>query len=383
MTRDTKVRLIAFIVLSVVALTYVGANYLGIVDRALGRGYKVQVLLPASGGLYEGSEVTYRGVKIGRVSNMTVGERGLRVDVAMEEEAEVPASAAVRVYNLTAVGEQYISFEPTSNSGPMLQDGDTIRGSLDSLPVGEDVLLRNLSRFALDLDSEELNTVIAELGHVFRDNATPLHSMVDNAQLFLEEAQANEAPTIALLRRAQTVLQTQAEHADDIRSFASDLAAFTDTLADSDSDLRAVLKNAGPASAEVKKLMRTLQAVLPAFAIHLVHVTDVLDARLPALEQLLVTFPKLIAVGPAALLDVKGEKFGRVNLNMNQDPPPCMDGYLPPSQWRATYEESFVDFYPAECKSGPPINMRGMKYAPPPTDWKSSLTGEDPVKVAP
>jgi phospholipid/cholesterol/gamma-HCH transport system substrate-binding protein len=111
----------------------------------------------------------------------------------------------------------------------------------------------------------------------------------------------------------------------------------------------------------------------------MVRVSDVLDARLPALEQLLVTFPRLIAAGPSALVaDSTGQLFGRVNLNLNFDPPACTEGYLPPSQWRLFSDETFLPFFPAQCESGPPINMRGMNYAPKPTDWKSSLTGGTP-----
>lgn len=379
MTRDTRIRLIAFAIVSALGLTYVGGNYLGVVDRILGRGYTVNVVLPASGGIYEGAEVTYRGVKVGKVTKMSVAPTGLRVAVALEEEARVPASSTVRVANLSAVGEQFISFEPTSASGPMLQDGSTIRGNAESLPVGEDVLLQHLSAFVSDLDSDDLNVVIKELGTAFRDNATPLRSMVDNAQLFLAEAQANQDETIALLRNAQTVLETQSEREDDIQSALDDLGKFTETLADSNDDIETVLEDAGPAAKEVELLVRTLRATLPAFLTHAIRISDVLDARLPALEQLLVTFPRLIAAGPNALtFDSTGQGFGRVNLNLNQSPPACTEGYLPPGQWRLPSEESFLPFFPAKCKSGPPVNMRGNNFTPPPTDWKSSLTGGKP-----
>jgi phospholipid/cholesterol/gamma-HCH transport system substrate-binding protein len=379
MTRDTRIRLIAFAIVSALGLTYVGANYLGIVDRMLGRGYNVDVILPASGGIYEGSEVTYRGVKVGKVSKMTVDRDGLRVRVALKEEARVPASSMVRIDNLSAVGEQFISFEPTSNSGPMLQDGSTIRGNAESLPVGEDVLLQHLSAFVSDLDSDDVNVLIKELGTMFRDNATPLRSMVDSSQAFIAEAQANQDETIALLRNAQTVLETQSDRADDIESALDDLAKFTETLADADDDIETLLEDAGPATKEVELFVRTLRATLPSFLTYFVRVNDVFDARLPALEQLLVTFPRLIAAGPSALVfDSTGQGFGRVNLNLNFDPPACTEGYLPPAEWRLTTDETFLPYYPAQCKSGPPINMRGMNYAPKPTDWKSSLTGGTP-----
>lgn len=376
MRRGIKVRLIAFALLSALGTVYVGASYLGIVDQILGRGYTVHVVLPSSGGLYEGSEVTYRGVKIGKVSKMNVDGEGLRVDVALEDDARVPANAPVYVHNLSVVGEQYISFEPGSKKGPMLQDGDTVRGTKDSLPLGEDVLLQDLDRFVSSLDAKELNTVVSELGTMFTDNANPLRSMVDSTQAFIEAAAANESATVDLLNDAKTVLQTQQASSTEIRSFARDLAAVTGTLAASDAEIRRILAQAGPAADELKSLVSTLRKVLPPMLLHLVNVTEVLDARLPALEQLLVTFPRLVSAGPSALTP-GDQKFGRVNLNLNQSPPACMDGYLPPGQWQPTSRESFVPYYPAECASGPPVNMRGMKHAPDPIDWKSQQGGDE------
>ena len=57
MTRSTKIRLVAFAVLSAVGITYITASYLGFIDRVLGRGITVYATLPSSGGLFEGSEV--------------------------------------------------------------------------------------------------------------------------------------------------------------------------------------------------------------------------------------------------------------------------------------------------------------------------------------
>ena len=251
-----------------------------------------------------------------------------------------------------------------------------MHGTKDSIPLGEDVLLQDLSRFVSSLDSGELNTVVTELGTMFKDNANPLRSMVDSTQEFVEAAASNESATIDLLDNAKTVLRTQQDNSTNIRSFANDLADVTGTLADSDADLRRVLDRAGPAADELTSLMTSLRKTLPPLLLHLVNVSEVLDARLPALEQLLVTFPRLISAGPSALTP-GDQKFGRVHLNLNQDPPACMDGYLPPGQWRPTSQESFVPYFPAECESGAPVNMRGMKYAPEPIDWKSQLAGGD------
>lgn len=332
-----------------------------------------------------GSEVTYRGVKIGKVSRMTVHEGGLRVDLALEDEAEVPKDSEVFVHNLSAVGEQYLDFEPTTTEGPYLGEGDVITGDRAGLPVGEDVLLENLGSMIRSIDKRDLKVVVDELGLMFAGNAQPLRSMITDGQLLVAEARANQAETIALLDNAQPVLETQAANGENIRAFSRDLAALTDTLRLSDKQVRQILDDGAPAATEAEALVSGLRPVLPEFLSNTTEVTRVMAERRDGIEQLLVTFPRVISAGPTALLvdGPSGQKFGRVHLNFNSSPPACTDGYLPRNQWRPTSDTSFVAYYPAQCNAGAPVNMRGMKYAPPPAggpaapSYTGLITGTD------
>ncbi|WP_182523604.1 MlaD family protein [Nocardioides dongkuii] len=361
MTRGVKTRLLAFVVLAAVGVVYVAGSYLGLVDRILGRGIEVEATLPGSGGLFEGSQVTYRGVKVGEVDAMHVTRTGLRLDLALEEGTEIPEDSRLEVHNLSAVGEQYLDVIPPDDSGPYVEDGDVLVGDEDSLPVGEDDLLVDLDELVRSVDQDNLNTVIEELGTTFQDTADPLEQMVESGSDFLEAALANEEATFGLLDNGRTVLETQQRHRTDIRVFARSLADLTGELRGRDPELRTVLEGGGSAVREVEALVAGLEPTLPVFIGDLVTLNQILTTRLPALEQLLVTFPKIVANG---FTGTPGDGYGHINLQLAQTPGPCRDGFMPTDQWRPASDLTDTEIFPAECREGPPANMRGSKYAP-------------------
>jgi phospholipid/cholesterol/gamma-HCH transport system substrate-binding protein len=361
MTRAIKIRLLAFLVLSAVGIVYVAGSYLGIVDRVLGRGLTVHATLPASGGLFVGSEITYRGVKVGKVSGMDVIPSGVRLDLALKEGTRIPTSSKLYVHNLSAVGEQYLDFEPASKAGPYAEAGDTLKGDASSMPESTDDLITSMNGLVSSLNRDELSTAVSELGTMFRGTADPLSRMVESGMKFVAEAQASQQQTIDLLGTGQTVLTTQQANADNIRGFARDLAAFTAGLKGSDKDLRTVLQGGQPALNEVRSLLEGIEPTLPVFISNLVTVNQVVTARLPALEQTLVTFPRVIESG---FTGTPGDGYGHINLQMNYDVPPCTVGYKPKKDWLPATDTRDLPFYPAKCLSGAPYNMRGSKYAP-------------------
>jgi phospholipid/cholesterol/gamma-HCH transport system substrate-binding protein len=361
MTHGVKIRLMAFVVLSAVGIVYVASSFLGLTDRVLGRGLTIDATLPASGGLFTGSEVTYRGVKVGKVSAMDVTPKGLRVRLALKDGTKIPLDSKIHVHNLSAVGEQYLDFEPPDHDPPYAKTGDVIKGDQSSLPTSEELLLTQMNSMVQSVDKDELATVIGEAGTMFRGTANPLQRMVDSGTQFVDAAAASSDDTITLLETGQTVLQTQADHEKDIQTFARGLADLTGTLRTSDKDLRTILQGGPAAVREVDSLLKGLEPTLPVFLSNLVTTNQVLTANLPALEQMLVVFPHVIAAG---FTGTPGDGYGYINLQFNNSVAPCTEGYKPPSQWRPATDVRDGPIYPAKCKSGPPKNMRGYNYAP-------------------
>ena len=377
MTRGIKVRLIAFLVLSAVGIVYVAGSFLGITDRLLGRGLMLHATLPTSGGLFVGSEVTVRGVKVGKVSGMEVIPSGVRVDLALKDKTRVPLDTTVHVHNLSAVGEQYLDLEPRANKGPYAEAGDTFAGDADSLPMSEEQLLTEMDAMVSSVDGNELSSVVSELGQMFSGSADPLRRMVDSGTTFVDAAAANKDATLSLLDTGRTVLQTQADHEADITRFARGLADLTGTLKTSDKDLRTILQGGPGAVREVDSLLKGLEPTLPVFLSNLVTVNQVLTTNLPGLEQTLVTFPRVIASG---FTGTPGDGYGHINLQLDNSVPPCTKGYLPNGQWRPATDLSDKPYFNAKCLSAPPVNMRGSKYAP--RTGSSGATGNN-YRVSP
>jgi len=124
-----------FVVLSLLGVSYVGFNYVGLGDILFGPGgCTVSADFPDSGGIFTNAEVTYRGVTVGKVGQLHLADytgpdgqqvRGVRVDLRLNScsHPAIPANAQAYVSDRSAVGEQYVNLEPTSGAGPYLAKG--------------------------------------------------------------------------------------------------------------------------------------------------------------------------------------------------------------------------------------------------------------------
>jgi phospholipid/cholesterol/gamma-HCH transport system substrate-binding protein len=136
----------------------------------------------------------------------------------------------------------------------------------------------------------------------------------------------------------------------------------TETLRAADPALRETLQGGQGAARQLDSLLRGMEPTLPVLLSNLVTVNQVVTTRLPAVEQLLVTYPRIISSG---FTGTPGDGYGHVQLQFDGDPPACRKGYLPPERWRPSSDLSDRrPYYAAHCALGAPYNLRGTKHAP-------------------
>ncbi|WP_142394990.1 MlaD family protein, partial [Mycobacterium avium] len=97
--------------------------------------YQVTIRLPESGGLLANQDVSVRGIRVGRITSLRPIPSGVEVVANINAHTKIPASSPVRVSGLSPAGEQYIDFEPTSNTGPFLSNGSVIGPQHTTTPI--------------------------------------------------------------------------------------------------------------------------------------------------------------------------------------------------------------------------------------------------------
>ncbi|HEV2086776.1 MAG TPA: MlaD family protein, partial [Cryptosporangiaceae bacterium] len=317
-----KLQVTAFVVLAALGVAFVGIRYVGLGDALLGRTYQVHADFAESGGIFTNAAVTYRGVQVGRVGELTLRPDGVRVSLRLDDGVQVPANTRAVVTNRSAVGEQYVDLRPPTGEGPYLRPDDVIPLRNTSGPLAVEVVLLHLDELVRSVGQEDLRIVIDELGKAFEGTGPVLRDMITQGDALLATATENLPQTIALIRDGQTVLDTQVASSTAIRSWANSLAQLSATLRASDADLRRLLANGPVASAELVALLRDLRPHVGLLLGNLITAGQIQARRVNGLEQILVTYPSVVAGNFTVTPGDGTAHFGLV-LNFD-DPPPCV-----------------------------------------------------------
>ena len=352
-TRATKLKLVAFAALALLGMSYLGFNYVGLDRVLLGSGYEVAADFRDSGGIFVNAEVTYRGVAVGRVTDMDLVEDGVRVTLTIEPDTDpIPAATEAFVATRSAVGEQYVDLRPTTADGPFLEDGSVIPVERTAIPVPVEQLLLNMDELVSSLDQENLRILVDELGRAFAGAGDDLGRLIDNGDLLLARAQESLPETLRLITDGRTVLETQVASRSAIQQWAADLRLVSDTLVEIDPTIRGLLLSAPDAGAALEDLVENAGPGLGSLVRNLDILNGVYIPRLDGVEQLLVTYPDVVSGGFSVVRrDADGEMRSHFGFVVNAgDPHACTTGYLPTAEVASPGGVAAVDTNAIACE---------------------------------
>ncbi len=162
LTRFVRNQLIIFTIASIVGVAVMVFAYMQ-VPTLLGIGrITVKLELPAAGGLYRFSNVTYRGVQIGKVTDVKLTENGAEATLSLDTSPKIPADLQAEVRSVSAVGEQYVDLRPRTDSGPYLQDGSVIAMDNTTIPQEVGPMLDQVSKLVDSIPEDRLSDLLDE-----------------------------------------------------------------------------------------------------------------------------------------------------------------------------------------------------------------------------
>ncbi|GAA3964948.1 MlaD family protein [Actinomadura viridis] len=326
--RGVKIQLIAFTLITIIGVTIVSVNYIGVGRTLLGRQYTAYVDLSDSGGVFTNAEVTYRGVAVGRVGPIQLTRDGIKVKLLLDRGKRIPREGTSAVVaNRSAVGEQYIDLQPSKATGPYLDEGApyTIPRRLTKLPVSTAELLRNVDKLVSSVNPQHLGTIVDELDKAFNGSAADLKAILDDTDRLIQTAEEAYPDTKRLLDDGATVLNTQRAQGANIRGFARNLNELTTQLRRDDPALRATLDATPGTVVQVDKTIDGLAPTLPVLLANMTTTGQIIASRKAGLRSLFILYP--LTVGGAFTV-TPGDGTQHLGLALNIDSPaPCTKGY--------------------------------------------------------
>jgi phospholipid/cholesterol/gamma-HCH transport system substrate-binding protein len=356
LTRLIRIQLALFAAVTVVVVITLGWYYLRLpslmgVDR-----YTLYAELPRSGGLYSTANVTYRGAQIGKVTAVTPTRSGVRAAMSIDDRYRIPLDASADVHSVSAIGEQYLDLVSAGgNAGQYFHDGQTITRSTVPAQIGPALDAGNRSLSVLP--REKISALLDETGAAFGGLGPSLRHLVDATQALAHDFRSSQGQLDDVIDHSAPLLDSQARSRDPIKRWAANLDAIAGQTAAQDRALRAGLAQAPPTLDALNTVFGGVRDTLPQTLANVEVVVDMLKRYHKNVEQILVGLPQLISEAETATTTHPGKVVveGRVQIN---EPPPCLTGFLPASQWRSPADTSTAEL-PVGTYCKIPLDFQG------------------------
>ena len=368
LTRFVRIQLAIFTIVGTIGVIAMVLFYIQ-APTLLGIGRMTVTLeLPATGGLYRFSNVTYRGVQMGKVTSVGLTPTGAKATLSLSTSPKVPANLTAKVLSVSAVGEQYVDLQPRTDSAPYLHDGSVISARDTTIPQPVGPMLDQVNALVQSIPKTKLGQLLDETFQGFNGSGYDLGSLIDSSETISRDANGVVDRTRALTEDTGPLLDTQARTTDSIRTWARSFAGISDVLVKDDSHFRTILQNGPEAANEASRLLEQIKPTLPVLLANLTTIGQIGVTYHPSIEQLLVLLPTSVAIEQAAQGEnhPDGKAMGDFALTID-DPPICTVGFMPPNTWRSPDDLTDIDTPDGlYCKlpQDSPLAVRGARNYP-------------------
>jgi len=358
-------QLILFGILTVIAILVLGVYYLRI-PSLVGIGqYTLKAELPASGGLYPTANVTYRGITIGKVTDVEPTQQGAQATMSIDSRYKIPIDATANVHSVSAVGEQYLDLVSTGNPGKYFSEGQTITKGTVPSEIGP--ALDTANRGLAALPADKIPVLLDETAQSVGGLGPALQRLVDATQAIVGDFKTQITDVNDIIQHSGPILDSQVDSGSAIERWAHNLNILAAQGAQNDQHVKSILSQAAPTADLVNEVFSDTRDSLPQTLANLEVVIDLLKRYHTGVEQMLVFLPQGASAGETVAAPFPRYAALDLALSINQ-PPPCLTGFIPASEWRSPADTSVAPLASGTyCKipmDTPANSVRGSRNIP-------------------
>ena len=167
-----------------------------------------------------------------------------------------------------------------------------------------------------------------------------LQRLVDSTTNVAQGFKDNLPQVNDIIANSAPILDSQVQSGDNIEQWSRNLDVIASQTAEQDAALRSGLEQAAPTLDQLNTVFSGVRDSLPQTLANLAIVIDMLKRYNKGLEQTLVILPQGAAASQAGTLF---EDLGQLPLALSiNQPPPCLTGFLPASEWRSPADTSMA-----------------------------------------
>ena len=188
------------------------------------------------------AKVKYRGIQIGKVTDIEYAGEGARLVLAIDrgEMRYIPSNVTVRIAGNTIFGAKSVEFLPPAQAQPMsLRDGASFAAQDVQLEVN--TLFQTLSDVLDKIDPVSLNATLSALGEGLRGNGDNLGQAMAGLNTYLQQLNP-KLPTLQDdLAKTAAVANIYGDAGPDLAAILGHLPTVNQTVVDEKDNLNATL----------------------------------------------------------------------------------------------------------------------------------------------
>lgn len=280
------------IVAIIVTMLFVTAAFaVGSLDLLEDR-YQMSAVFPSSGGIRTSDKVRVAGLDVGSVTAVEPDfELGVVVvTFEVDSNVELGSDTSAEISLSTLLGGRYLRLDGPVEA-PYMKDLPTgerrIPVERTRLPIDVQDALGRVTSAIDEIDADQVDSLLTNLADISADNAGSFEPLLDNVVLLSKTLNERRSQIDALLANTKTLTSTLATKDDQLVALIDQAGQLLETVATRRDQLSALFGAGSEVTQDLDRLIKANRASLDAILADLDDTTNVLQNRLPELNQTL------------------------------------------------------------------------------------------------